>query len=100
MCRRVRGANSLRHGSEIASLVHDCRARSLAQIYQALTAPNTEQDVRLALLLRAKLAANGFDLPNAKELIELVDRETASTLRWGVMQDTSPLAADDLTCRN
>lgn len=51
------------------------------QIYQALTTPDVEEDVRLALLLRAKLAVSGSVLPQTKELVQLLDREAALTLR-------------------
>ena len=52
------------------------------EIYQVLVTPNLDQDVRMAVLLRAKLAAKGCEPQLTGELIQLLDREAALTLRY------------------
>lgn len=54
------------------------------EIFQALTACGLDQDVRMAVLMRVKLAATGYDPALTTELIQLVDREAALTLRYNV----------------
>ena len=60
-----------------------CRAGQLMQIYQGLTTPNLEQELRIAVIMRAKLAVKGSDAPVAAELVQLLDRESDLTLRCG-----------------
>ena len=55
------------------------------EIYQALITPGLDQDMRMAVLLRAKLAAKGVEPKLTAELLQLLDREAALTLKYAIL---------------